>query len=269
MTSQLDMSVVATVPKPRIVSRRITTLDGVCLARQMRLANTDENLKVYYSILDTVGTLCEQFLPHTEKVPSGTEWKRILIEKAIQANPTLKAYHDAWPVTTMIQMHRQSRKKGSRNGIMRTTQEASGVSPSGGRSYRANKAARPQESSSSRGNTAIAASSGVICMRRAAQKTRASQINTNGARTGSDIANINAGPSVQKTSTFIEHFLESLPQDLRVLLPVFVDHGVVDEPSLRGMLRMQNWPCWLYSWVVAGQITELQFKMVIDGLAAL
>ena len=67
-------------------------------------------------------------------------------------------------------------------------------------------------------------------------------------------------------SETIVAFLRTLPQDLSSLLPVFLQHGVDDSEALRGMLHMPAWRSWLYSWVKEGWLTELQFRMVCDGL---
>lgn len=72
-----------------------------------------------------------------------------------------------------------------------------------------------------------------------------------------------------KDRLFIQRFLQGLPQDLSHLLPVFIGYGVGDEGALRGLLRAENWRRWLYGWVSAGELTELQFKMVSDGLEAI
>ena len=71
----------------------------------------------------------------------------------------------------------------------------------------------------------------------------------------------------EKTATeHVERFLRSLPQDPTDLLPLFVANGVKDEPSLRGMLRMAGWQRWIYGWVRARKLTELQYAMVVAGL---
>ena len=61
-------------------------------------------------------------------------------------------------------------------------------------------------------------------------------------------------------------FLSALAQDLSFLEPVFVKHGVGDDATLRGMLRMSNWHSWIYGWVKEGGLTELQFRMIVNGL---
>ena len=73
----------------------------------------------------------------------------------------------------------------------------------------------------------------------------------------------------QVSENFMTGFLRDLPQDLTGLLPVFVSHGVADEDSLRSMLRMANWRFWIYSWVKEGALTELQFQMLLEGIARL
>ncbi|KAI0362034.1 hypothetical protein OH77DRAFT_1584525 [Trametes cingulata] len=232
----------------------------------MKLAGTAEDRKLYYSILETVGSLCERYCPHTQMMPPGIAWKKAMVEEVIQKYPQFKAYPGGWPINTMIQMHRQLRKNGARYGIMRNTMAATSAKL-------ASKAARPRpiKRVSSKGEAPTASSSGAICVRKAAEKT--ARIDSGVREAAAPLANgaatiVDAGANLHKPATFIEHFLESLSQDLSFLAPVFVDYGVVDEPALRGMLRMQDWRCWLYSWVAAGKLTELQFKMVIDGLAA-
>ena len=84
----------------------------------------------------------------------------------------------------------------------------------------------------------------------------------------SEISQSRTTPISATTNTEpIERFLGSLPQDLRILLPIFVANGVKDEPSLRGMLRMEGWQRWIYSWVRTGQLTELQYVMIVASLA--
>ena len=61
-------------------------------------------------------------------------------------------------------------------------------------------------------------------------------------------------------------FLSALAQDLSCLEPVFVKHGVGDDATLRGMLQMSNWHSWIYGWVKEGALTELQFRMIVNGL---
>ncbi len=61
-------------------------------------------------------------------------------------------------------------------------------------------------------------------------------------------------------------FLRNLAQDLRFLLPVFVGYGVTDRTSLRSIRSMENWRAWFYTWVKEGHLTELQFKMITDGM---
>ncbi|KAI0646998.1 hypothetical protein C8Q79DRAFT_599051 [Trametes meyenii] len=67
----------------------------------------------------------------------------------------------------------------------------------------------------------------------------------------------------------IRVFLRALPLDLSSLLPVFLEYGITDQASLRGVPRMAGWRRWLYSWVREGRLTELQFKMVSDGFEML
>ena len=68
------------------------------------------------------------------------------------------------------------------------------------------------------------------------------------------------------SSECIVTFLRGLAQDLSGLLSIFVQYGVQDEPSLRGMLRMEGWHSWLYGWVRAKDLTELQYAMIVKGL---
>ena len=61
-------------------------------------------------------------------------------------------------------------------------------------------------------------------------------------------------------------FLRNLAQDLSSLLSVFIRYGVTDRTSLRGVRCMENWRAWMYTWVKEGHLTELQFKIVTDGM---
>lgn len=63
--------------------------------------------------------------------------------------------------------------------------------------------------------------------------------------------------------------MSTLAQDLSDLSPIFIDHGVGDDISLRSILRMNNWRAWMYAWVKEGVLTELQFQMIVDGLKKL
>ncbi|KAI8998685.1 hypothetical protein BD414DRAFT_475783 [Trametes punicea] len=246
------------IPRPSGgISRRIVSLEGPCLAKQMKLVSTDADVDLYYSILNTVGELCERDLPHSREVPRNADTKRLIMEEVIRRHPCLRSYEDAWPIPTMINMHRQLRKYGSQKGIMghrMTNSQASSASGSG-----------PRCSTSSR----IGSSSRLLSrskdrpIRRRSQRTRAEVMVPSGCRA---VRN-EAIQGSQGPAAYLKDFLQALPQDLTLLLPTFVQYGLVDEVSLRGMLRMQNWRSWLYSWVKEGRLTELQFAMVSEGLA--
>ncbi len=75
--------------------------------------------------------------------------------------------------------------------------------------------------------------------------------------------------TTSKDPSSVVHFLNTLAQDLSDLLPVFIDHGVGDDASLRNVLRLNNWRAWMYAWVKEGVLTELQFQMIVDGLKKL
>ncbi|KAI0831248.1 hypothetical protein BC628DRAFT_742614 [Trametes gibbosa] len=268
--SALIMSTVL-IPQPENVSRRINIppTDEVCLAGQMKLMGTEGNRNVYYDICDTVGTLCERYYPHHEELPRDDSHKQLLIEKAIRVHPILKSYENCWPIKPMYQMHRQLRKAGSATGITqrRPTRLAVCISEgrrkipqSGSRSSPRNSMASDSRREDSRRRKLMPKTD---YKKRASQRSKATSTNV-----------VSRSPSttarhMEKSGNFLRQFLQDLPQDLRCLYSVFVGYGIGNESALRGMRRMQGWRRWLYGWVSAGQLTELQFKMISDGIVAL
>ncbi|KAI0336519.1 hypothetical protein GY45DRAFT_1238263 [Cubamyces sp. BRFM 1775] len=223
------------IPRPvGPISRRVITTDagGECLARQMGLMSSENDRRTYYSILSTVGKLCDRYFPHDREMPVGRDAKRPLYDEALRRQPILNMYEDAWPISTMLNIHRQARRAGCR-GIIVPFPEAPTIR------------ARAR-------NDASAASV---------------QHTTHAPVAHSDAANAKAAAGAGKSSRVMETFLRTLPQDLGDLLPVFIQYGVDDDNALRGMLRMPAWQSWLYSWVKEGWLTELQFRMICNGLA--
>ncbi|KAI0664825.1 hypothetical protein C8Q70DRAFT_1049031 [Cubamyces menziesii] len=284
------------------------TIEGECLARQMRLAGSESSRRIYYGILSTVGKLCDRYFPHDREMPPGREAKQPLIDEA-STHPILFLP----PLLSRTQRGRSSeetadpedgRRAGLHRGIiapaLATTAVRAGSRPEGGTGTRAGPStgsrfkpadvAGPSTSNTRPGTVVVA-----IPSRRTTYKGRAaSQPHRNRSRSAStetlssqarprppkahnpsqrahDDANApaNSNAAVGKGSEAIKGFLRTLPQDLGGLLPLFLQYGVGDGDALRGMLRMPAWRSWLYSWVKEGWLTELQFRMVCDGLAQL
>ncbi|KAI0670437.1 hypothetical protein C8Q78DRAFT_124608 [Trametes maxima] len=240
------------IPRPRQVSRRVSTLEGDCLAKQMGLTSSPEGKDLYYNILHTVGSLCERYFPHDQRFGPRSESRRILVRKAIHKHPILATYANAWPIANMLTMHRQLRRSGSRIGI---TNRRSTNTPV----HRECRAKRPPRSC---GNPI--------------KRTRPSstQPNKTSDQCPTQTPDGFSGfamelPSLSEPGHLIQVFLRALPQDLSSLLPVFVEYGITDEASMRGVLRMAGWRRWLYGWVREGRLTELQFKMISDGFETL
>ncbi|KAH9901367.1 hypothetical protein C8Q73DRAFT_832822 [Cubamyces lactineus] len=326
------------IPRPvGPISRRVVTIEGECLAKQMKLAGSESSRRVYYSILNTVGKLCDRYFPHDRELPSGREAKQPLVDEALRKQPILKMYEDAWPIHMMLTMHRQSRRAGVRRGVMApfpaTTVRAgscpaagtgtgtgTGTRPgsrfkpagvagtvvvainsrrpvSGGGTAHATQKRRavsqPRRARSRSASASIGRTSTVTLSSQPAARAPKTHVHSQRSRDDANAARdathppaarttdshsrarisvrSNAAPSTSTNKPSgpgaIEAFLRALPQDLGGLLPLFQQFGVVDEDALRGMLRMPAWRSWLYSWVKEGWLTELQFRMVCDGLA--
>ncbi|RDX56834.1 hypothetical protein OH76DRAFT_1395977 [Lentinus brumalis] len=164
--------------------------------------------------------------------------------------------------------HRQLRRSGGR-GIVRSAHEIASLKQCI-RDQRLNTG-RTKSKTRKRGNTKasctpgrnISQPKGTTSARRAqkenvpAPKSRSSTLETISAATVvSDKQSLDA----------VLQFLRNLAQDLRFLLPVFVGYGVTDRTSLRSIRSMENWRAWFYTWVKEGHLTELQFKMITDGM---
>ncbi|KAI9064379.1 hypothetical protein FKP32DRAFT_633788 [Trametes sanguinea] len=249
---------------PYRVSRSLISLEGVCLAGQMKLTSSNAEKELYYDILNTVGELCEEYIPHNYEGVLSSDLRRTIVNKAILRQPVLKRYEDTWPIPTMISMHRQLRKAGNQRGIMGRSIADSEAWASGHkkRAVRSARESQQKENCDSRGSSRKATPRNV-----ATPRTRA--ISATLGTSQATMVGVVLRP--YKPATAVESFLQGLPQDLRFLLPTFIQYGVKDEASLRGMLQMSEWRRWLYSWVKEGRLTELQFEMfqalgcIVDG----
>ncbi|KAI0807365.1 hypothetical protein C8Q74DRAFT_57107 [Fomes fomentarius] len=239
------------IPQPAKVSRRVATVEGDCLARQMGLLNSRSDIAWYFKILGTVAALCDRYLPHNKDMTAVCHAKSVFMAELKEKIPAMGRYEKLWPVNTMVIQHRQLRRAGSSQGIRRTEKE---ILDCQRRFSRINASAREHRSIAARESAKLAMQGTVMD----SGTGPTAQKSTRGLRGGQS--------SINALATEPISFLRSLPQDLSFLLPVFVRHGVVDEPSFRSIARMVKWRSWLYTWVKEGDLTELQFKMVSDRL---
>ncbi|KAI1795927.1 hypothetical protein LXA43DRAFT_1058162 [Ganoderma leucocontextum] len=273
-----------TIPKPHNPSRRVLKIDGdsESLARQMRLDGNKNKLKLYFDIVNSTGMLCDQYFPFNEKMSGGWNVKpilRVLVPKLLKKFPVLRNYVDLWPITTMISRHHALCKAGSKKGIIRSASWQSNViKPTvGGNLSTPNTYTRCMNtrnmftrSMKAPGYKDAAGRSHKLCYSQdiARRKGTGSNGYNDDDWEASPLPSSPRAPTSEGPPSVV-HFLSTLAQDLSALLPVFIDHGVEDDASLRNMLRMNNWRAWMYAWVKEGVLTELQFQMVIDGLKKL
>ncbi|KAI0637028.1 hypothetical protein C8Q77DRAFT_542145 [Trametes polyzona] len=274
------------IPRPRsgpISRRMIVDPKEPCLARQMRLADSAENVKLYYEITDTVGMLCEQYLPHTKDMPGPGALKRTVHKLACQAHPILEKYEDLWPIPVMITMHRQWRRGGSSTGITRRGLGGNPFQCASRTTQQLHKTLRPTDrrprlrtSGRASETTHIINRRGTISMddhlgRRQVPESQGekSAPDSTSALDRDRSTTLATEFRGDKSCKFVLEFLQALPQDLSSILPVFERYGVNDEAAVRGLLSMKEWRRWMYGWVSAGQLTEFQYKMVTDGFDSL
>ncbi|KAH9854198.1 hypothetical protein C2E23DRAFT_87238 [Lenzites betulinus] len=267
------MSATTLIPPPDKVSRRIkiAPTGRMCLAEQMGLRATPEKRNLYYAICETVGKLCDRYYPYQKPAPDPPQ-RQLMVEKAIRVHPILKTYQNNWPLVPMYTMHRQLRKSGNPTGIRQYDQlevRSTSCPPTAGRPRSLRDRSSPRRSVMS--GSRLQDSSGRKLTPKTSSRRR---VSPRSKITVTPTVIASKSPStttrkVEKHTDFVQEFLRGLPQDLRFLYPVFVGYGICDESALRGLRRMQGWRCWLYSWVRTRQLTELQFKMISDGIAGL
>ncbi|KAI0721719.1 hypothetical protein C8T65DRAFT_630991 [Cerioporus squamosus] len=254
------------IPKPPTISRRIIAIDqGLSLADQMKLTGSRANMALYFDIVNTLGILCNRYLPYQRDMHKLAEAKSTLMEEVKRRYPCLEGYEDDWPLKVMITQHRQLQRSGGRGLVrsaheiesikqsMRDRKNTTGCVKSKSRKRSSRNASTPARSVSQKGASV-----------RNSQKENApvpkSRFSTLETISGATVV------SDKQPHEAILRFLRNLAQNLSFLLPVFVRYGVTDRSSLRSIRCMENWRAWLYTWVKEGTLTELQFKMVTDGM---
>ncbi|RPD66078.1 hypothetical protein L226DRAFT_188285 [Lentinus tigrinus ALCF2SS1-7] len=249
------------ISKPANVSRRIIAIDqGFSLADQMKLSGSRTDVALYFDIVNTVGSLCDRYLPYRDDICNMLEEKFTVIEEVKRRYNCLECYEDDWPLKVMIGQHRQLRRAGGRglssSATQRTIKQTVGDrEPSGAhtrsKSRKPSKAVRSVTQQSTR----------VHRSQKENLPVPDSRYNTPETMFEATVVD----------KQLLEHevvlqFLRDLAQDLSFLLPVFVRYGITGRTTLRSVRCMENWRGWIYTWVKEGNLTELQFKIISDGM---